>query len=209
MRQLLSPMAVTSPAPSRSSKHQRNHHRDPFFCDTERRTLLYPDPPTLKKEIPKSYSALTNQRNGQEIRDRQLDRTRQASERKTRVWSLLSAERERKPTVQYRRAEREKPQGLDRVPSTLEALFLHRDLQCWSLRSLAMLALLEGSIQRLCCVALHCDFQFPLFYVSNLSTGPFTITSHFQRLFLVLAMHADACALDEAGLTLHMDNSYF
>jgi hypothetical protein len=33
-----------------------------------------------------------------------------------------------------------------------------------------MLALLEGSIQRLCCVALHCEFQFPLFYVSNLST---------------------------------------
>lgn len=72
-----------------------------------------------------------------------------------------------------------------------------------------MLALPEGSIQRLCCVALRRDFQFPLFYVPNLSTGPFSITSHFQRRFLVLAMHADACALDEAGLTLHMDNSYF
>ena len=173
MRQLLSPMAVTSPAPSGSSKHQRNHHRDPFFCDTERRTLLFPDPPTLKKEIPKSYSALTNQRNGQEIRDRQLDRTRQASERKTRVWSLLSAERGRERLCTAQKSGEVEPKGLDRVPSTLEALFLHRDLQCWSLRPLAMLALLEGSIQRLCCVALHCEFQFPLFYVSNLPMGHF------------------------------------
>lgn len=161
MRQLLAPMAVTSPAPSRSSKHQRHHPQDPFFA-TRNGEPFFSRILRPQKRNPKPYSASTRTRergggeNEQEIRDRQ--QTRQVS---PKLGSLLPRRGETGTT-----ARKKKRRAEDYKMSRSSTVYFEGPVSAsrsvvdsgFCVRPLAMLALLEGSIQRLCCVALHCEF---------------------------------------------------